>query len=145
MPTRRQFPLQPLAGVGVVVLGNDCVLLVQRRDPPNAGCWSVPGGLIELGETARAAAQREVQEETGLVVEVGAAFTQVDSIERTPDGQVLYHYVLTEFLAHPRSLPAELHPASDAAAARWVPWPDLAAYPLTPGLAEVLRQAAPLR
>lgn len=142
---RREFPLQPLAGVGVVVIWNDCVLLVQRRDPPGAGCWSVPGGLIELGETARAAAAREVKEETGLEVEIGAAFTQVDSIQRDPDGPVQYHFVLTEFLAHPRGAPAPLQPASDAAAARWVAWSDLAAYQLTLGLADVLRQAAPPR
>jgi ADP-ribose pyrophosphatase YjhB (NUDIX family) len=104
----REFPVQPLAGVGVVVLrpgveGELEVLLVRRGRPPLEGRWSVPGGLIELGETARAAAAREVREETGLDVEVGEAFAQVDRIERAPDGRVRYHYVLTEFPARPRS------------------------------------------
>jgi 8-oxo-dGTP diphosphatase len=140
----REFPSQPLAGVGVVVLrpgaeGEPEVLLVRRGQPPLAGRWSVPGGLIELGETARAAAAREVREETGLEVEVGEAFAQVDRIERSPDGRVQYHYVLTEFPARPRA--GELAPGSDALAARWVRWSALRELPLTPGLETILNQA----
>ncbi len=140
----REFPSQPLAGVGVVVLrpgaaGEFEVLLVRRGRPPLEGRWSVPGGLIELGETARAAAAREVREETGLEVEVGEAFAQVDRIEREPDGRVRFHYVLTEFPARPRG--GALAAGSDASEARWVAWSALPEYPLTPGLEPILSKA----
>ena len=144
-PHRRQYPSQPLAGVGVVVLWQDRVLLVERRRPPLAGHWSVPGGLIELGEEARAAAARELREETGLEADIGAVVTTVDRIEHDPDGRVLYHFVITDFLALPRDAPAAhppaLHPATDASAARWVAWDELDSLPLSPGLIPVLRLA----
>ena len=150
MPTR-EFPAQPLAGVGVVVvwrdqLLRDHVLLVQRRLPPWAGWWSVPGGLIELGETARAAATREVFEETGLEIDLGPVLTAVDRIEIAPDARIQFHYVIVDFSARPRhasagNVPPVLAPATDAVQARWVRLADLSQYRLTQGLEPVLRLA----
>ncbi|MGH7224176.1 MAG: NUDIX hydrolase [Gemmataceae bacterium] len=143
---KREFPEQPLAGVGVVVVWRGHVLLVQRRLPPLAGWWSVPGGLIELGETARAAAAREVSEETGLEIDLGSVLTSVDRIETAPDGRIRYHYVIVDFLARPRlrgddATAPPLAAATDAAQARWVRFPDLEQYRLTDGLEPVLRLA----
>lgn len=137
---QREFPAQPLVGVGAVVLREGQVLLVRRAAPPLAGYWSVPGGLIELGEEARAAAAREVREETGLAVEIGELLTVVDRIE-TGAGRIRYHYVIVDYLARALDPAAAPRAASDAGAARWVRWEDLGALPLTPGLAEVLAQA----
>ncbi len=137
--------MQPLAGVGVVVVWGDHVLLVQRGQPPMQGFWSVPGGLIELGETTRQAAVREVIEETGLEIELGPVLTSVDRIEAAPDGRVRYHFVIVDFLAHPRAAsattPPPLIPSTDAAQARWVFFADLSQFPLTEGLEPVLRLA----
>lgn len=102
-PDRRLYPALPLVGVGVVVLRPDpapgAVLLARRGNPPDAGRWSLPGGLQELGETAEAGARRELFEETGLVVDRLALAAQVDSIHRDPDGRVRYHYTIIDFAA----------------------------------------------
>lgn len=121
------------------------VLLVQRRLPPLQGWWSVPGGLIELGETARQAAVREVLEETGLDIDLGPLLTTVDRIETAADGRIQYHYLIVDFLAHPRvdssDAPPPLVPATDAAQACWVRFADVGRYQLTAGLEPVLRLA----
>lgn len=114
------------------------MLLVERGHPPLEGLWSVPGGAVELGETTRAAAAREVEEETGIAIAVGRLLTVVDRLVRDASGQVQYHYVLIEYEASPLDTRAEPHAATDARQARWVEWPDLAQYALVPGLDEVL-------
>jgi len=138
---RREFPAQPLAGVGAIVVWRDQVLLVQRARPPHLGLWSVPGGLIELGETAAQAARREVREETGLEVAIGSLVTVVDRIETAPDGRVRYHFVIADYLARPLDAAPSPCAASDAGAVRWCAWDEIASLPLTPGLAPVLARA----
>lgn len=95
----REYPDRPLVGVGVAVLRPDAVLLVRRGRPPSAGAWSLPGGAQELGETAEAAARRELREETGLVVGELLLAANVDSIHRDPDGRVRFHYTILDFAA----------------------------------------------
>lgn len=131
-------PPRPVLGVGVVVLRGDALLLVERGHEPLAGWWSVPGGAVELGETTRAAAAREVAEETGLAIEILRLLTVVDRMDRDASGALRYHYVLVEFEARPLDPGAEPAAASDARQARWVAWRDLDQYPLVPGLGEVL-------
>lgn len=114
---RRRYPARPLVGIGVVVWHEDRVLLVRRNKPPRRGHWSLPGGAQQLGETVAEAARREVMEEVGLEVELGAIVATVDLIERDPDQRVRYHYTLIDFVAEAAS--AMLRPGSDAAEAAW--------------------------
>ncbi|MGH9476225.1 MAG: NUDIX hydrolase [Terriglobales bacterium] len=138
LQSRHEWPQRPVPGVGVVVVRGDALLLVERGHEPLAGYWSVPGGAVELGETTRAAAAREVQEETGLAVEIGRLLTVVDRLHHASDGSISDHYVLVEYEARPLDPHAEPHAASDARQARWVPWRELTRYALVPRLDEVL-------
>lgn len=114
---QREYPAQPIVGVGTVVWHGERVLLVQRGRPPRQGRWSLPGGAQHLGESLADAARREVFEETGLTVEPGDVVATLDLIERDADGRVRYHYTLVDFTAEAQS--AELVPGDDAADARW--------------------------
>jgi ADP-ribose pyrophosphatase YjhB (NUDIX family) len=114
---QREFPLAPLVGVGAVVVDRGRVLLVQRGTEPARGQWSLPGGLVEVGESLTAAVAREVQEETGLVVEPVELIELLDRIYREGD-RVRYHYVIADYLC--RVTGGELRAGSDAAQARWV-------------------------
>lgn len=119
----REYPDHPIVGVGVVVLQGDRVLLVRRGQPPNVGRWSLPGGGQELGETYRAAAEREVREETGVAIEVRGLIDVVDSITRDDAGKIRFHYVLVDVLAVWRA--GEARAGGDAAEARWFALDDL--------------------
>jgi 8-oxo-dGTP diphosphatase len=114
---RRRYPARPIVGVGVVVWHRDRLLLVQRNKPPRRGQWSLPGGAQHLGETVAETARREVREEAGVEIDLGAIVATVDLIERDPDQRVRYHYTLIDFVAEAAS--ATLRPGSDAADARW--------------------------
>jgi ADP-ribose pyrophosphatase YjhB (NUDIX family) len=113
----REYPESPLIGVGAVVVQDGRVLLVQRGREPLKGQWSLPGGLLELGESLEAGVAREVEEETGLRVRPVELIELLDRIHR--DGaRVRYHYVIADYLC--RVTGGELGAASDAAAVRWV-------------------------
>jgi 8-oxo-dGTP diphosphatase len=115
----RLYPARPLVGIGVVVLRDDpgAVLLARRGNPPDAGRWSLPGGVQELGETAEAAARRELLEETGLTVGTLLLAGQVDSIHRDPDGRVRFHYTIIDFAA--RWCGEAAHPGGDITEVTW--------------------------
>ena len=117
MVIRREFPELPLVGVGAIIIDEDRVLLVKRARPPIQGQWSIPGGVLEVGEMVREAAVREAREETGLVVEPGELLGVYDRILRDAERRVQYHYVLIDFLC--RAVGGELLAASDAADVRW--------------------------
>src|SRR5271155_621871 len=95
---KREYPDAPLVGVGTIIIEQDRVMLVKRGHPPLAGEWSIPGGALEVGEMLREAAVREALEETGLTVETGELLGVYDRVLRDGGGQVLYHYVLIDFL-----------------------------------------------
>jgi 8-oxo-dGTP diphosphatase len=114
---QREYPLAPLVGVGAVIVDESRVLLVQRATEPALGRWSIPGGLIEVGEMLTEAVVREVSEETGLEVEPVELVELLDRIHRDGD-RVRYHYVIADYLC--RVTGGTLKAASDAAAARWV-------------------------
>jgi 8-oxo-dGTP diphosphatase len=130
---------RPVVGVGAVVFDGDRVLLAQRGNAPNRGLWSLPGGKVEWGETVRAAAQREIQEETGLIVEVGSVVEVIDAFIEPDADSPPFHYVIIDFLA--RVVGGELRAGDDAAAVRWVAPGEWEALPLTVGLLPVLEKA----
>lgn len=99
----RMYPGRPLVGVGAVVWDGSRVLLERRGQPPGQGSWALPGGLIDLGETAEAAVQREIHEECGIEVTVGPVLGLFEPIQHDPDGRIRYHYVVIDFLAYYRS------------------------------------------
>ena len=109
---------RPVVGVGAVVWKDDAVLLVRRAAPPMAGQWSIPGGKLEYGEAAVAAAAREVREEAGVEIEICGLIDVVDAITRGENGLVDRHYLLVDYAA--RWIAGELVAGDDAAEARWV-------------------------
>jgi 8-oxo-dGTP diphosphatase len=114
---KREFPEVPLVGVGAIIIEDKRVVLVKRAHPPLQNQWSIPGGVLEVGEFVREAAIREAREETGLTVEPGELLGVYDRILRDPTERVEYHYVLIDFLC--RRVAGKLAAASDATEVRW--------------------------
>lgn len=139
----REYPDAPRVGVGAIVIHEGRVLLVRRGRAPALGLWSVPGGLVELGETTVDAARREVEEETGLDVRVAGLVGVLDRVTRDADGRVRYHWVLVDYLAYPQSNDT-ITAGSDAAEVRWVTIDEVERLPITEGLADMIRRAAAL-
>lgn len=128
---RREYPLQPVVGVGVVIVDCGRLVLVRRGAEPALGKWSFPGGAVELGEAVRDAAVREAKEECGLDVELveDRPMDVYDILKVDESGRLRYHYVLLEFLVQPKG--GALKPTSDVTDARWVPLEEVEKYDLT--------------
>ena len=139
----REYPDYPRVGVGAVILDDDRVLLIQRGGTTLPGKWSIPGGLVELGETTREAVCREIREECGLEIDLVDVCGVLDRVVRDPDGRVRYHWVLVDFLAVARG--GTLCAGDDAADARWVPIDEVETYDTTDGLMDMIRRAIALR
>ncbi|KMY66701.1 NUDIX hydrolase [Desulfocarbo indianensis] len=135
----RRYPDRPVLSVAGVVLAGDRVLLVKRGRPPAQGIWSVPGGAVEAGESLSQALQREIMEETGVAVQVGPLVEVVERMLADSEGRLEYHYVILDYLC--RASLVEPQAGSDAAAARWVAFEELAQAGLTPDTEAVVRRA----
>ncbi len=144
---RREFPEQPLVGVGGVVIEDGRVLLARRGRPPLAGLWSIPGGLLELGETLEQAVVRELAEETGLEVDVLELIGVFDRIE--PELPVAgaageptrphYHFVILDYLCGVRG--GTMCAGSDASELAWAREDELAKFDLSEPVMRALRKA----
>ena len=135
---KRDYPERPLIGVGAVIVSDNRVVVVRRGHEPLKGEWSIPGGVLEIGETLRAGAAREALEETGLVVEPGEVLEVLDRIVRDDQDRIQFHYVLIDFLCKPIS--GELRAGGDAEEARWLSVVELANFPIADSATAVLRK-----
>jgi 8-oxo-dGTP diphosphatase len=113
----REYAGHPMVGVGGIVLNEGKVLLVKRGKQPGYGKWSIPGGMVELGETLSEAIKREVLEECGIEIELADVVAVLERVIRREDERVRYHYVLVDFLGYWKG--GDLQPASDILEARW--------------------------
>jgi ADP-ribose pyrophosphatase len=134
----RKYPDAPRPAVGAVVFNGDAVLLVQRGNPPSQGMWSIPGGRIRLGETLQAAAEREILEETGVVIRASAPVFAFDAIQKDDHGGVEYHYVIVDLIADYVS--GEPRAGDDAADARWITADELAKIHINPATRRLLAE-----
>ena len=132
----RSYPRHPLIGVSVALWREARVLVARRGGPPLAGQWSLPGGLVEVGERLRDAARRELQEETGLTGDLIGIADWHEVIHRDKAGAVERHVVLAVFAGHWRS--GEPQARSDAEAVRWARPQDLEDLQMTEGAAEII-------
>jgi 8-oxo-dGTP diphosphatase len=134
---QREYPARPMVGVGAIVVDGGRVALVKRGQAPLRGEWSIPGGMLELGETIRQGAEREALEETGLVVRATELLGVFDRVVLDDEKQCQYHYVLIDFLCERVS--GALHAAGDAADARWFTLEEISKLPLPEDTAGVIR------
>ncbi len=136
---KRDYPERPIVGVGAVIVHEGRSLLVRRATEPLKDEWSVPGGVLELGEKLRDGVAREALEETGLRVEVGEVLDVFDSIFPDADGRSQYHFVLIDFLC--RVVSGEAVAGSDVSEVKWITESDLAHLNLRDSIAGVVRKA----
>ena len=136
---QREHPKQPLVGVGVVIVENGRAVLIKRGKAPLLGEWSIPGGMLELGETLRQGAEREALEETGLVVRATELLGVFDRVVPDDQGKIVYHYVLIDFLCERVS--GELKAGADAADAKWFTGEEIKQLPLAEDTAAVIQAA----
>jgi len=134
----REYRELPRVGVGAIVIHQGRILLVKRASSPGKGFWAIPGGLVELGETVREAAEREILEETGISVRAKEAFYIFDFIDRDSGGNIKYHYIIIDFLAD--YLGGEPKAADDVSDARWVAPDEASALNLSPTTRKLLVQ-----
>jgi ADP-ribose pyrophosphatase YjhB (NUDIX family) len=139
----REFPDAPRVAVGGVVLDGDRVLLVRRGQAPSVGRWSIPGGLVHVGERLEDAVVREIHEESGLHVRVLGLCGVIDRVIRGDDGAVRYHYVIIDYVSIVEG--GALRAGDDAAEAHWVPFDEIGTYDVTDGVADMVRRAFDLR
>jgi 8-oxo-dGTP diphosphatase len=126
---KREYPNQPIVGVGAVIIRDGRILLAKRGSEPGKNKWSIPGGLVELGETVQSTIAREVREESGLDVEVHSLIDVVDNLVPDERGRLHYHFIILDFFT---TLKGGIPRAgSDALDVKWVPFEDVDGYDLT--------------
>jgi 8-oxo-dGTP diphosphatase len=141
-PVAREYPSAPIVGVGAVVVRDDKALLIKRGQEPRKGEWSLPGGIVEAGESLLDALQREVREETGLDVDIGPHIETFDRIHRDEEGRVRYHFVIVDYLC--TSAGGEAIAGTDADAVAWIGADELESYRVNAHAAAVIRKGLAL-
>ena len=135
---RREYPSQPLVGIGGVIIQDDKILLVKRASEPGKGKWSIPGGLVELGEKLEKTVVREVKEETNLDVEVIHLIDSVDNIVYDVNGKLRFHFVILDYLTELKG--GTLQSSNDVLDTKWVRIDEAEDYDLTKTFREFLKR-----
>jgi 8-oxo-dGTP diphosphatase len=135
----REYPDRPIVAVGAAVCRGDKVLIVQRAREPSFGMWTVPGGMVDLGERLQEAAAREVREECGIEIEVGPVVEVIDNIVHDDEGRVRFHYTIVDLAA--RYVSGDLSPNDELMDAAWITPDQFEAYDVRPKAQAVLRKA----
>jgi 8-oxo-dGTP diphosphatase len=135
----RTFPQRPYVGVSVAVFRAGRVLLARRTKPPFAGAFSLPGGLVEVGETLEAAALRELREEVHVDARIVAFNRHVESIDRDSAGKIRHHYVIASFAGE--WIAGEAKPGPETGEAVWVEPAHLSGLVCTPHIVAVVEAA----
>jgi len=135
---KRMYPDQPIVGIGVVIVRDYMIALIKRGNEPSKGKWTIPGGLVELGESIETAVIREAKEETCLEVENPQLLDIVGNVDRDEYGKVKYHYVIIDYLVHVKG--GNIQAASDAEELRWVSFDEVETYNLTASFRLFFRQ-----
>jgi mutator protein MutT len=145
----RIYPAFPIPAVGAIILNDGHVLLIQRGQAPAKGKWTLPGGVIEVGESPENALIREIQEECALDITIQGIVKVINKVFRDDQGKIMYHYVILDYLASCQSknlcheLPIQAR--SDVINVRWVPVHDLSCYDTTEGLLDIIHAAIALQ
>jgi ADP-ribose pyrophosphatase len=134
---KHDYPDVPRVGVGAVVIKDGRVLLVRRGIPPSEGLWAIPGGHVELGETLQETAEREILEETGVVVTARNPIYTFDLIERDKSGRIRFHYIVVDVKADYVS--GEPRGSDDALEARWLSWDEIRELPVSNNTIKLLK------
>lgn len=135
---KRMYPDQPIVGIGVVIVRDCMIALIKRGNEPSKGKWTIPGGLVELGESIEATVIREAREETCLEVENPQLLDVVGNVDRDEYSKVKYHYVIIDYLVHVKG--GNIQAASDAEELRWVTFDEVETYNLTASFRLFFRQ-----
>lgn len=136
---KREYPERPIASMAACVFKDDKILIIRRANPPSQGMWSLPGGMIELGETIQETTKREVEEECGIEIDVGDVFLVRNLIVPDDKRDIQFHYIVTWMLAHYKS--GEARPGSDAMDTKWVTAEELNKYDMSPVVRENILKA----
>jgi mutator protein MutT len=139
MPERREYPERPIIGVGGVVISDGRVLLVRRGSPPLQGQWSIPGGILEAGETLIEGVRRELAEETGIEVRVRTLIEVFERIDRDPSGKTQYHFVVLDYFCE--AVRGIAQAGSDVSEVAWAAPFELKNYSLTETAGRVIQKA----
>ena len=126
---KRLYPDQPVAGVGAVIIKEGKIALIKRGNEPARGKWTIPGGLVELGESPDQTVIRETKEEVELNVDNPSLIDVVSQVDLDETGKVKYHYIIIDYFVHVNSGVANA--ASDAVELQWVPFFEVEKYDLT--------------
>ncbi len=135
---KRRYPIRPIVGVGAVLVCNKRILLEKRKSEPGRGKWSIPGGLVEIGEKAEQTVIREVKEETNLEVEQPELIDVVNNITLDEDRRIRYHFIIVDYFVKLKG--GALKAADDAAELRWVSFDEVADYDLTRSFKEFFQK-----
>ena len=139
MSNDRLYPPRPILAASLAVFRDGKVLIASRTAPPAQALFSLPGGVVEIGETLQDAALREVMEEVGVAAEIVGFVDHAEVIQRDSDGSIKRHFVITCFAG--RWISGEGHPSAEAGAVLWVDPDAMGSIPTTKGLPTTLRKA----